>query len=166
MYSSVDKNMNRNIQETNSAFPLQHWPKMLSQFIRLDFGCAGSSSLCRLFSSCREQSLLSSCGVWAFHCNDISLLLAEDKLQSSQASVVVARGLSSCGSRCPEHWLNSCDILAQLLCGMWDLPGPGIEPMSPALAGRFFTTEALGTRGAQEYFSNINFKTILLIVFS
>ena len=25
--------------------------------------------------------------------------------------------------------------------GVWDLPGPGIEPMSPALAGRFSTTE-------------------------
>ena len=24
---------------------------------------------------------------------------------------------------------------------MWDLPGPGIKPMSPALAGGFFTTE-------------------------
>ena len=24
---------------------------------------------------------------------------------------------------------------------MWDPPGPGIKPMSPALAGRFFTTE-------------------------
>ena len=23
---------------------------------------------------------------------------------------------------------------------MWDLPGPGIEPMSPALAGGFLTT--------------------------
>ena len=23
---------------------------------------------------------------------------------------------------------------------MWDLPGPGLEPMSPALAGRFLTT--------------------------
>ena len=27
---------------------------------------------------------------------------------------------------------------------MWDLPGPGIEPMSPALAGGFFTTEIPG----------------------
>ena len=27
---------------------------------------------------------------------------------------------------------------------MWDLPGPGIEPESPALAGRFFTTEPPG----------------------
>ena len=24
---------------------------------------------------------------------------------------------------------------------MWDLPGPGIKSISPALAGRFFTTE-------------------------
>ena len=28
-----------------------------------------------------------------------------------------------------------------MLCGMWDLPGPGLEPESPALAGRFLTTE-------------------------
>ena len=27
---------------------------------------------------------------------------------------------------------------------MWDLPGPGIEPESLALAGRFFTTEPPG----------------------
>ena len=27
---------------------------------------------------------------------------------------------------------------------MWDLPGPGIKPVSPALAGRFFTTEPQG----------------------
>ena len=28
-----------------------------------------------------------------------------------------------------------------MLRGMWGLPRPGIEPMSPALAGRFFTIE-------------------------
>ena len=27
---------------------------------------------------------------------------------------------------------------------MWALPGPGIQPVSPALAGRFFTTEPPG----------------------
>ena len=31
-----------------------------------------------------------------------------------------------------------------MLLGKWDLPGPGIEFVSPALAGRFFTTEPLG----------------------
>jgi len=27
---------------------------------------------------------------------------------------------------------------------LWDLPEPGIKPMSPALPGRFFTTEPPG----------------------
>ena len=27
---------------------------------------------------------------------------------------------------------------------MWDLPGPGLEPVSPALAGGFLTTASLG----------------------
>ena len=31
-----------------------------------------------------------------------------------------------------------------MLHGMWDLPGPGIEPVSPALAGGFLTTAPPG----------------------
>ena len=49
-------------------------------------------------------------------------------------------GFSSCGSRALEHRLSSCGALVQLLRGMWDLPTPGLEPVSPALAGRFLTT--------------------------
>ena len=49
-------------------------------------------------------------------------------------------GFSSCGSRALEHSLSSCGARAQLLHGMWDLPGPGLEPVSPALAGGFLTT--------------------------
>ena len=51
-------------------------------------------------------------------------LVAEHRLQM--------RRLSSCGSR------------AQLLRSMWDLPRPGLEPVSPALAGRFSTTAPPG----------------------
>ena len=29
-------------------------------------------------------------------------------------------------------------------CGMWDLPRPGLEPVSPALAGRLSTTAPPG----------------------
>ena len=58
----------------------------------------------------------------------------------AQASVVVACGLSSCGSQALEHRLSSCGARAQLLRGMWDLPGPGLKPVSPALAGGFLTT--------------------------
>ena len=32
-----------------------------------------------------------------------------------------------------------------MLCGMWDLPGPGIEPMSPTLAYGFYITEPPGS---------------------
>ena len=53
-------------------------------------------------------------------------------------------GLSSCGSRALEHRLSSCGAWASLLHGTWDLPGPGIEPVSPALAGRFLTTAPPG----------------------
>ena len=49
-------------------------------------------------------------------------------------------GFSSCGSRALERRLSSCGARAQLLHGMWDLPGPGLKPVSPALAGGFSTT--------------------------
>ena len=69
----------------------------------------------------------SSCGKWGplfiAVCGPLTVaasLVAEHRLQ--------VRRLSSCGSR------------AQLLRGMWDLPRPGVEPVSPALAGRFSTT--------------------------
>ena len=51
-------------------------------------------------------------------------LVVEHRLQT--------RRLSSRGSR------------AQSLHGMWHLPRPGLEPVSPALAGRFSTTAPPG----------------------
>ena len=40
--------------------------------------------------------------------------------------------------------LSNCDSRAQLLRGMRDPPRPGLEPVSPALAGRFSTTAPPG----------------------
>ena len=65
--------------------------------------------------------------------------------------IVVSGGFSCCGAWALEHRLNSCD--QGLSCPVahetfldqgWDLPGPGIERMSPALVGGFFTTEPPG----------------------
>ena len=53
-------------------------------------------------------------------------------------------GFSSCGLRALERRLSSCGARAQLLRSMWDLPGPGIEPMFRALAGRLSTTAPPG----------------------
>ena len=90
-----------------------------------------------LFYSCGEQGLL----FVAVH----RLLIAvasrcRAQALGAQASVVVARRLSSCGSRALERRLSSCGARAYLLCGMWDLPGPGLKPVSSALAGRFSIT--------------------------
>ena len=84
----------------------------------------------RTFSSCNEQGLLSSCGVWVSHCGGFSY--CRTQALGTRASTLAVCGLSSCGT-----W-------AELFPDMWDLPGPGIEPVSPALAGRFLTTEVPG----------------------
>ena len=48
-------------------------------------------------------------------------------------------GFSSCGSQALERRLSSCGARAQLPRGTWDLPGPGLKPVSPALADGFLT---------------------------
>ena len=73
----------------------------------------------------------SSCGKWGplfiavrGPLTIVASLVAEHRLQM--------RRLSNCGSR------------AQSLRGMWDPPRPGLEPVSPALAGRLSTTAPPG----------------------
>ena len=68
-------------------------------------------------------------------------LVGRHGLQGAQASVVAVFGLSNCGFQAIEHRLNSYGTWAQLLPGIWDLPGSGIKPVSSALEGGFFTTE-------------------------
>ena len=107
----------------------------------------------RAFSSCGERGLL----FVAVHGLLIAVasLVVEHGLQGTRASVVVARGLSSCGSQALELRLSSCDAQAQLLRGMWDLPRPGLEPVSPALAGGFLTTVPPGNSGNSFFIKKI-----------
>ena len=46
--------------------------------------------------------------------------------------------------RLQTHRLSNCGSQAQLLRGMWGLSRPGLEPVAPALAGRFSTTAPPG----------------------
>ena len=87
----------------------------------------------RAFSSCGKRGLLFIAvrGLLIV----VASLVAEHGLQvrgfqqlQHADSVVAARRLSSCGTR------------AYLLRVMWDPPRPGLEPVSPALAGGFPTT--------------------------
>ena len=56
--------------------------------------------------------------------------VAEQRLQGAWASGVRAHGLSGCSSQTLEHRFKSCGARAYSFCGMWDLPRPGIEPVS------------------------------------
>ena len=88
----------------------------------------------RLFSSCGER------GYSSLRCVGFSLrwLLLLRNTGSRCA------GFSSCGTRALEHRLSSCGARALLLRSMWDFPGPGLEPVFPALAGGFLTTAPPG----------------------
>ena len=97
--------------------------------------------LCWVFVALRGLSLVAESGDYSsLRCAGFSLRwLLLLRSTGSQCT-----GFSSCGSRALEHRPTSCGTRAQLLCGMWDLPGPGLEPVSPALAGGFLTTEPPG----------------------
>ena len=86
--------------------------------IYLFLASLGLCCFLRAFSSCGEWRLLPSCRAGASPCRGFS----------RAAWALEGMGFRSCGAQ------------AQLPHSMWNLPGPGIEPVSPALAGRFLTT--------------------------
>ena len=91
-------------------------------FIYLFLAVLGLRLCARAFSSCGKRGPLFI--TVSRPLTIAASLVAEHRLQT--------RRLSSCGSR------------ARLLRSMWDLPRPGLEPVSPALAGRFSTTAPPG----------------------
>ena len=96
------------------------------------FGCAESSLLHAGFSLLGGNggySLVAVCRLLIA----VASLVEEGGLQGMQASVAVARGFNSCGSRALKQGS---------FCG--DLSRPGIKVVSPTLAGGFFTTELPG----------------------
>ena len=95
------------------------------KFIFLVLAVLGLRFCARAFSSCGKRGPLFIAVRGPF--TIAASLVAEHRLQM--------RRLSNCGSR------------AQLLHGMWNLPRPGLEPVSPALADRFSTTVPPGKPG-------------------
>ena len=94
--------------------------------------------LCRVFvaapglvSRCSKQALHSRCGAWASHWGGFPCC---------RAWALGCVGFSSCSSQTLGCGFYSCGTWAWLPWDMWNLPRPGIEPVSPELAGRFVTT--------------------------
>ena len=103
------------------------------------FSCAGTSLLHAGFSPVAASGGYSRC---------VGFSLQQLLLLWNTGSRV--RGLSTCCSLAPEHRFNSCGAWVYLIRGIWNLPRPGIEPMSPALAGRFSIT---GPPGKSQFYS-------------
>ena len=95
---------------------------MVNFFLFIFMAVLGLRFCARAFSSCGKRGPL-FIAVRGPLTIAVSLV-AEQRLQT--------RRLSNRGSR------------ALLLRGMWDLPRPGLEPASPALAGRLSTTAPAG----------------------
>ena len=73
------------------------------------YGCTGSSLLHAGFSlggAGGSYSLVVVPGLLMV----VTCLFTDHRLKGEQASVVVVRGLSSCGSPALEHWLSSCGM--------------------------------------------------------
>ena len=90
--------------------------------------------------------------LFIFGCTGSSLLGGGPLyLHRTRTTLVVVRGvLIAAAAPVAEHRLWS--VQAQWHTGlvahnMWNLPQPGMESMSPALAGRFVTTGPLGKSG-------------------
>ena len=89
----------------------------------------------RAFSDCYELGVTLYCGAWASHCSGSF---------HCRTPAVGCGAFSSCGPR------------TYFPHGMWNLPRPGIETMSLALAGGFSTT------GPPETSSTVDFASSLL----
>ena len=94
------------------------------------FGCVGSSVRARA---------LSGHGKWG------PLLIAvRGPLFIAVRGPLTIAAPPAAGHRLQTRRLSNCGSRAQPLRGMWDPPRPGLEPASPALAGRFPTTAPPG----------------------
>ena len=86
----------------------------------------------------------------------VASLVAEHRLWVHGLRQMQLMGSVVVAQRARARRLSSGNVWPRLLRGIWNLSRPGIEPMSPALAGRF-----LATVPPREVLKYTNFKVIL-----
>ena len=114
--------------------------------------CHPSINFRTKYSSDQETDLVRYCsrGFCCISCPLISLFLTAGSLllHMQRAGVTlqlqdigfISQWLSSVADHRPYGtWAQQVCCTAQVPCDTWDLPGPGIEPVFPALCGRFLT---------------------------
>ena len=69
-----------------------------------------------------------------------SLIVANRATLCGGAQVSHCGGFSGCGAQALKRMgFRCCGPKAEFLYGVWNLPGPGIHPVSPAWAGNLFS---------------------------
>lgn len=105
--------------------------------------------LCWVFvAMCRLSLVAASGGYSSSHGLLVWGLLPNQKSTELQSTSSGRTGFGSCDPRALERRLSSCGAGAQLLCGLWGLPGAGIEPVSSALTSGFLSTGPPGKSSA------------------
>ena len=116
------KRINKNSSLDPHPFQLLSW----SQFSWYKHHQRISFFVCFFIFGCMGSYVAAwgfSCSAWASHCGSFSC----------------------CDLWALGHGLNCCGPRAYLPCSMWNLPAPGMEPVSPALADGFLNTGPPGT---------------------
>ena len=106
------------------------FPPTLFIYLFIYFGCVGSSVRARAFSSCGKRGPL--------------FIAVRGPLFIAVRGPFTIAAPPVAGHRLQTRRLSSCGPRAQPLRGTWDPPRPGLEPVSPALAGRLSTTAPPG----------------------
>lgn len=70
-------------------------------------------------------------------------------------------GFSGCGAEALGQGFRSCDARASLPCGLWNPPGAGTEPVSPALAAGFVSAAPPGKSNIFFFGSFHTFKQLI-----
>ena len=118
---------------TYKVFPLTMWYLSWKEFIFFFLNSLLAVLGLHCFVGlCLVAKSWGYCSFWRTGFSLQWLLLSASTRSRCADSVVAALGLDSGGAQ------------VQSLCGMWDIPGPGVEPMSPALAGVFLSTVPSG----------------------
>ena len=92
-------------------------------FIYLFLSALGLCCCARAFSSCSDRGLL-------FVVVNRLLIVVSSLVAEHRFQVHGLQQLCHTGSVVVTHRLSSCGAQAQLLCGMWDPPGPVLKTMS------------------------------------
>ena len=118
---------------------VMHLKKILEIYYNFIFGCSVSLLLHTGFLQFGERGYLLSSHCSGIFCSRVQAL-------GAQASIFAALGLQSTG----------CGAWSQLLPGMWDLLGPGVQLVSLARQGGFITIGLSGKPQVMHFISQIH----------